>query len=137
MFDLSDKQQISGLLARFGLDEVEVNIYLYLLQNGSRTPLDLSREISINRSRVYRYIEKLVSKKLIEVTGESRGRKLKASNPQNLELLVSDGELKVKSQRDVLPDLIKRLTGLPTQLEREFEVKYFHGQEGLKQMLWN
>ena len=26
---------------------------------------------------------------------------------------------------------------MPTQLEREFEVKYFHGQEGLKQMLWN
>jgi sugar-specific transcriptional regulator TrmB len=137
MFDLANKQIVPSLLGRFGLDEIEAQVYLYLLQNGSRTPLDLSREISINRSRIYRYIDRLVGKKLVEVSGEERGRKLKASNPSNLELLIQEEELKAKSQREVLPELLKELTRLPAKLEKEFEVRHYHGIEGLRQMLWN
>lgn len=132
-----NKQQTLNQLTQFGLDEVEANIYLHLLENGPRTPLELSRQVNINRSRIYRYLDKLISKKLIEILTDGRGKKLKASNPQNLQLLVEEIEENLKSQKEALPDLISGLIDIPAVSHREFEVKYYYGKEGLKQMLWN
>lgn len=132
-----NKQIISDQLNRFGFDEIEVQIYLHLLQGGPKTPLDLSRETNVNRSRIYRYLEKLRSKKLIEEVKVGRGITLKASNPSNLELLIHEKERELAEQKTSLPALLKELTELPTELEKVFEVKYYHGPEGLKQLMWN
>lgn len=132
-----NKQHILDQFRLYGLDEIEAKIYLHLLQSGSLSPLNLSREISINRSRIYRYIDKLVSKKLVELIMEGRGKKLKASDPGNLELLFQEKEHKAKMQREILPDLLKELIKLPAMLEKEFELRHYYGIEGIRQMLWN
>lgn len=132
-----NKQLISDQLGIFGLDDVEIPLYLHLLQNGPKTPLDLSRETNVNRSRIYRYLDRLKTKKLIEENAVGRGISLKAANPKNLELLVHEKERELKEQKASLPTLLKELTGLPGELEKVFEVKYYHGPEGLKQLMWN
>ncbi len=132
-----NKQLIIDQLGQFGLDEVEVQIYLHLLQNGPKTPLDLSRETNVNRSRIYRYLDRLKAKKLIEENAVGRGISLKAANPSNLELLVHEKERELTQQKASLTQLLKELTGLPRELEKVFEVKYYHGLEGLKQLMWN
>lgn len=132
-----NKQIIISQLNSFGLDEIEAKIYLHLLEKGAQTPLELSRDININRSKIYRYIERLTGKKLVEMSNAERGLRLKASNPQNLELLIYEKELEVKNQKDQLPDILKELTMQSSNLPRSFEVKHYHGTDGLKQMLWN
>lgn len=132
-----NKQIIISQLTNFGLDEVEAKIYLHLLDKGPQKPLDLSRDINVNRSRIYRYIDKLIAKKLIEVSNVERGKRLKASLPQNLELLIYEKEQEIKSQKENLPEILKELTNLPQNLQKSIEIKHYHGTDGLKQMLWN
>lgn len=136
MSDLTNKF-IADSLKTFGLDEIEAKIYLYLLANGPQTPLELSRQISVNRTRIYRYIEKLQNKKLIEISGEPRGKKLMAASPTNLNLLVQEEDLKLKAQKEALPELLKDLSTLPARAQKEFQVRSYKGVEGIKQMLWN
>lgn len=132
-----NKQIIASQLSSFGLDEVEARIYLYLLENGTRTPLNLSRDTNINRSRIYRYLDKLKFKKLIEEVNLGRGITLKASNPGNFELLILEREQELKTQKDNLPAILKELTALGSDPHKSIEIKHYHGTDGLKQMLWN
>lgn len=131
-----NKQLISTQLGQFGLDDAEVQIYLNLLQSGPKTPLDLSRETGVNRTKIYRYIERLKSKKLVEETYMGRGLQLKATGPEALELLIFEKERQVRAQKELLPDLVKELA-TPAVRQSTFEIKHYHGQEGLKQMMWN
>lgn len=132
-----NKQIIVTQLNSFGLDEVEAKIYLHLLEKGAQTPLELSRNININRSKIYRYIERLTAKKLIEMSNAERGLKMKASNPQNLELLIYEKEQETKRQKESLQDLLKELSTASPNVGKSFEIKHYHGTDGLKQMLWN
>src|SRR3989339_1952405 len=115
-----NKQILLSQLESFGLDKIEVDIYLFLLENGSKTPLDLSRETNINRSRIYRYLDKLKAKKLIEESNIGRGLKLKASDPQNLELLIHEQEYSLQKQKEMFPEIMNELSSLPSRLENKF-----------------
>ena len=132
-----NKQISIQQLSTLGFDEAESTIYLHLLENGPKTLLELSREANVNRSKIYRHLDSLRAKKLIEEISGSRGKKLQASSPKNLELLILEQENQLKLQKETIQNLIADLTSLPTNLEKIFEVKHYHGSEGLKQMLWN
>ena len=132
-----NKQIITTQLTQFGLDEVEVQIYLSLLEKGEKTPLDLSRETNINRSKIYRYLDRLKLKHLIEETDKGRGLRLKAANPDSFQLLILEKERELKNQKELLPDIVKELASLPGSARSGFEIKHYHGTDGLKQMLWN
>ena len=132
-----NKQISKTQLINLGLEEIEANIYLYLLEYGPRTPLELSREINVDRSKVYRYVEKLVAKKLLEESNDAWGKKIQAASPKNIELFIQEKEEALHNQKQSLPSLIENLSSIPTYSKREFEVKHYRGQDGLKQMLWN
>lgn len=132
-----NKQIVLIQLQQFGLDDIEITLYIHLIESGPKTPLDLSRETSVNRSRIYRYLDRLKGKKLIEEVNLGRGIVLKASNPSNLELLILEKEQQVKTQRENLTNVIKELTILPVDQSKSIEIKHYHGEEGLKQILWN
>lgn len=132
-----NKHIITSQLAQYGLDEVEVQIYLNLLSGGAKTPLDLSRETNINRTKIYRYLDRLKAKRLIEETDRGRGLRLKAASPDSLKLLLLEAEQRLSNQKEQLPSLLTELSTLPGAAPVGFEIKHYHGTEGLKQMLWN
>ncbi|MFA6532380.1 MAG: helix-turn-helix domain-containing protein [Patescibacteria group bacterium] len=132
-----NKQLIVKQLVDIGLEEIEANIYLHLLENGPRSHLELSRETNTDRSKIYRYVEKLLKKNLIEESNDAWGKKLQAAKPDNIKLLIEKEEELFKLKKEAVPNLISELSSLPTYAEREFEVRYYRGQEGLRQMLWN
>lgn len=132
-----NKQIITTQLEQFGLDEVEITLYLHLIEKGVKTPLDLSRETSINRSRIYRYLDRLKAKKLIEEVNLGRGIVLRASNPNNLELSIIEKEQEAKNQRENLTNIVRELANFTMNQTKGIEIKHYHGTEGLKQMLWN
>ncbi|HLC91972.1 MAG TPA: helix-turn-helix domain-containing protein [Candidatus Saccharimonadales bacterium] len=132
-----NKQLLIDQLAAFGLDEVEAQIYLYLIENGPRTALQLSREINVDRSKIYRSVERLGGKKFIEQTHAAWGKKLQAASPSNIELMIKEQEDQLQTRKEGLPALIEELGKVTSYAKREFEVKHYRGQEGLRQMLWN
>lgn len=132
-----NKSVILSQLEDLGLEEAEAKIYLHLLESGSRTHLELSRETNINRSKIYRSVEKLTEKKLLEEINTFSGKKIQAVNPKNIGLLIEEEQELLNSRKTFLGELVEQLNGLPTYVQREFEVKHYRGQEGLRQMLWN
>lgn len=132
-----NKQIILDKLARLGLAEAESEIYLHLLEKGAKTPLELSRTTGINRTKMYRLLDLLNQKKLIEESFTDRGKKFKASQPSNLGLLISIEEETLRSKKDILEDTINLLGQFPIQSHLGFEVIHHRGISGLEQMLWN
>lgn len=132
-----NKSAVLTQLKGFGLEEAEAKIYLHLLENGSHAHLGLSRETGIDRSKVYRSVEKLIKKKLLEEVNTIWGKRIQAASPQNIGLLIEEEEELLNNKKASLGGLVEQLRDLPTYVQREFEVKHYHGQEGLRQMLWN
>ena len=132
-----NEQAVKEQLSRFNLSEIEIEIYLFLLKNGPKTPLEVSRGLTINRTKIYRLIEILLLKNIIERVGSERGLKIKASPPQNLQLLILSEEEKIKESKNMFPSLVQSLSSLSANTQEPFEVMSYQGVEGLKQMLWN
>ncbi len=132
-----NKQILLTQLEKYDLDETEATIYLFLLENGPQTPLQLSRALNLDRSKVYRSVEKLFQKNFLEQSHAAWGKRLQAANPHNISLLLQKEEEALQDRKKALPDLVQELSTIPTYTRREFEVKHYRGQAGLRQMLWN
>lgn len=132
-----NEQVITEQIIRLGLTEAEAQIFLHLLKTGPKTPLEISQEANINRTKIYRLIDTLRDKKLIEQFGSERGLKLRAAPPVNLELLVIASEEEAKRNRESLSNIIHTLSSFPNDINEKFEVTHYKGVDGLKQMLWN
>lgn len=132
-----NKQILGQHLSLLGLDETEILLYLNLLELGAQTPLELSRKSGVNRSKIYRYLENLSTKKLVEDVDSGRGLKIQAAKTENLGLLIKEKETLLKEQKEVLPLILTELKQLSPKINGAFQIKNFHGIEGLKQMMWN
>jgi sugar-specific transcriptional regulator TrmB len=132
-----EENQIKQKLVQLGLEEVEAQVYWYLLQNGAGTPLQISRETGLDRSKVYRCLEKLEAKTLIEEAHNTLGKSYQAASPSNLEMLLVEQEEQLSQRKAIYPDLVQQLTSSITKSRMGFEVINYKGVEGLKQMFWN
>ena len=69
---MSYQDQTSGIAAELeeilGLDELEAKVYLNLLRIGPITASALAKELDIDRARMYRIVDKLVSRNIISTT---------------------------------------------------------------------
>lgn len=66
------QDQITGIASELemilDLDELEAKVYLNLLRSGPITASALAKEIDIDRARMYRTVDKLVSRNIISTT---------------------------------------------------------------------
>ena len=60
-------------LQLFNLDEEESSVYIYLLKNSFTTALQISRDLKIGRTKVYRILDKLQQSHLAEDKLGERG----------------------------------------------------------------
>lgn len=132
-----NKQLYLNELQELGLSEEEAMLYIFLLENGPKTHLEISRETNLNRSKIYRISEKLTQKNILEESNTAWGKKIKAAPAENLELLIKADEEKLESRKRKLPNLITTLSSISSSIPGKFEVIHYKGIEGLKQMLWN
>ena len=137
LFVYMNKQLLEQHLALLGLDETEIKIYLGLFASGPQTPLELSRKSGVNRSKIYRYLERLKNRKLVEDVDSGWGLKIRVAGARNLELMIKERESDLEEQKEVLPLVLTELKALEPKLSEEFQIKSYHGLEGLKQMMWN
>lgn len=122
------------VMKQIGLTAKHVVVYETLLTKPSSTPLQIAHETKLNRSSLYRYLEELRKKGLVELILGDKTCKY-AADPLGLTQYLLSEEVRVENLKKTIPSLVASLARRNNY--KESEVKYFRGVEGLKQMLWN
>lgn len=125
--DSLDKKLIS-----FGFTTSEVVVYLTLIQNGWLTVLELSRKISIKRPTLYRIIETMVRKGMLEVKLGDKTTYYSASNPDQLSSVVSEKEQELKDIKSVYGDIVDSLKLLAQKKAKETDVMFYRDKRGIE-----
>lgn len=124
-------------LQTLGFSDDEIEVYLYLLEQGTKTPLQVSRALKLPRTRVYRITESLMSKDVISEQIDNRGSQFVASHPDNLQSMVSMEKAKIEEKEAILGVLIPDLSSRMSSLQESSHVRFYRGLVGLKQVTWN
>lgn len=125
-------------LLKYGLDENEAKIYLFLLENSAKPALKISRELKLARTKVYRILDKLTEKGLVAHELQSAGLKFLAESPQKLSLLLTAQEKAVQQLEAQHSQLVTQLETLAQAYSSGgSEVRYYSGLDGLKQVTYN
>ena len=123
------------VIKQIGLTDKHAVVYEALLQNPGTTPLVLARETKLNRSSLYRYLEELREKGLVELVLDDKSSRYEAKSDGLNQYLLGE-EARVETLKTTIPRLTEELANVGKKAG-ESEVKYFRGVDGLKQMLWN
>jgi sugar-specific transcriptional regulator TrmB len=133
---LIDKEAIRAYFSRLGLESEIADMYLALHAYGPQTISELSRTSKVERTRIYRLIDKLLASNLIEVESHYKRGIIKAAPIANLHILINEKEQELKSLQDEL-GLIEQVLARNSLDSSNTRVQFYHGPEGIRQMLWN
>lgn len=133
---VDNKNTILQRLKLLNLGADEAQLYVDLLR-GPSTHLRLSRTTGINRSKVYRLVERLEKKSLVGVRNDDRGTFVIAADPATLEVYLIAQEEKIRAQREAFQGLLPLLQMIKNRDASSFIVNTYEGEEGFKQMLWH
>ncbi len=128
---------IQQLLLNFGITAEEITIYLALLEKSPQSALELSKQLNMGRTKVYRLLEDLGEKGLVATNVDEHGNKFSANSPKQLELLLKQKESDLEDLKQKSSGLFTELEKLTSQTQGETKVLYYKGIEGLKQITWN
>lgn len=128
---------IKGGLAALGLSQDEVEVYLALLRLPA-SPLEVSRQTGLKRTKVYSILELLEKRSLVARQADHRGAFFAVTETINLGIQLSEQEAKLKEQQAMLHQLLPMLGALRgVDRASPFAVRTYEGVEGFKQMLWH
>ncbi|MDD3647912.1 MAG: helix-turn-helix domain-containing protein [Candidatus Dojkabacteria bacterium] len=125
------------LLSTFGMSRNESSIYLLLLESGDMTALDISRRTGIVRTTVYRTLEKLQERGLVNEVIKENGRQFSANPYENLNLTLLDREQQLDSLQRNWTETLELFSNLIKEDIPRSKIEYYSGVEGLKQVTWN
>ena len=129
-------QIISEFLEKLGFTSEAASLYIALTQYGPLTLLEASRKANLERTKLYRLVDELKDKGLIEEIPAYKRRTIKAASLSTLEMMVKEQDIKSKTLSGTLPAFSHALQSL-TQNVSTNNVIYYHGREGIKQMTWH
>lgn len=127
---------IRDFLTKLGFEKEEIKLYTSIFQKGPVTLLEASRLSGLDRTKLYRIVDPLIKKKLIEEVPQYKRRTIKACDITTIELLIKEKELQDQYLINTLPSFSHALGTLSQPLQ-ESKVIYYKGVEGIRQMTWN
>ncbi|HSW66626.1 MAG TPA: helix-turn-helix domain-containing protein [Bacillota bacterium] len=133
---LTDTSAIRSYFMKLGLEPEIADLYLALHSHGPQSISELSRTSKVERTRIYRLIDRLMETNLIEVEAHSKRGIIKAAPIANLHILISQKEQELKGLQDEL-ELIEQVLARNTLSSPASRVQFYSGVEGRKQMMWN
>jgi sugar-specific transcriptional regulator TrmB len=133
---LTDVVAIRTYFGKLGLEQEIADLYLALHVHGPQTISELARNSKVERTRVYRLINKLLDSNLIEVETHYKRGIIKAAPIANLHILITQKEQELRSLQDEL-DLVQQVLARNSLSSPTTRVQFYHGREGIRQMLWN
>ena len=124
-------------LEPYGLSSEESKVYLELLENSTLSALQLSRNLHLGRTKVYRILDKLISKELVVQKLKDSGLTFIANSPSQLELLLTKKEGELATLRANLPKIVEQLETQSQSGMQGSQTLYYRGTKGLSQVNWN
>ena len=131
---LNDVIAFRNYFAKLGLEQEIADIYLSLYSNGPQNISALSRSSGIERTRIYRLIDKLLDSNLVELEMQNKRGLIKAAPISNLRLLINQRQEKLKNLTDEL-ELLEQTMSRSSLSHANTRVQFFFGAAGIRQML--
>ncbi|HEX9153228.1 MAG TPA: helix-turn-helix domain-containing protein [Candidatus Saccharimonadales bacterium] len=132
----TEENAVRTYFAKLGLASEIADIYLALYTNGPQNISELSRSSGVERTRIYRLIDKLLDTNLIELESHYKHGVIKAAPIANLNILISKREQELKSLQDEL-ELIEQVLARNSISSPATRMQFYNGSAGVKQMYWN
>ncbi|HSX17178.1 MAG TPA: helix-turn-helix domain-containing protein [Patescibacteria group bacterium] len=131
-----DTSAVRSYFAKLGLEPEIADLYLILHAYGPQTITALARNAGVERTRVYRLLDKLTTTNLVETETQYKRVILRAAPIMNLQILLTEREQEVRSLQDEL-QVIHNSLNAPADQSHLTRVQFYRGPEGNKQMFWN
>lgn len=128
---------ILDFLKNLGLTDEESVLYMTLLEKGPQTILELSRQSGLDRTGVYRLVERLKEHSVVEEIEEDNKKVMRAVDVSILEFMVRKKESVVKELRENLPIIEKHFSSLEKAYQPGTNIRFFKGLDGIRQQVWN
>lgn len=132
----TDTEIVHTYFAKLGLEPEIADIYLALHTHGPQSISALARNSGVERTRIYRLIDKLLESNLIEVETQYKRGIIHAAPISNLNILISQREQELQSLQDEL-SLIEQVLKRNSLSSPATRVQFYQGSEGVKQVFWN
>lgn len=130
---------INRSIKKLGISDEESLVYLYIAEKGVATALEISKKLSMGRTKVYRILDKLYTLGLTEQKLGSRGFIFELKPLSSLDNLLMQKESELAELKGAMPTLIDKIKALQisTAVRDECKVLYYEGAKGLEQITWN
>ena len=132
-----DTDAVRRYFAKLGLEPEIADLYLILHAYGPQTISALARNAGVERTRIYRLLDKLTSTNLVETEKQYKRIILHAAPIMNLQILLSEREQQLRGLQSELQYLQEQLATPAHQKSHATRVQFYRGLEGNKQMFWN
>ncbi|MDO8451858.1 MAG: helix-turn-helix domain-containing protein [bacterium] len=129
-------QIIRDFVQKLGFTSEESKIYLSLIQKGPQTLLGVSRVSGIERTKLYRMIDALTERGLVEQIPSDKRLIIQATGLNTLEMMVKERERENKLLSESFPFVTGAFNVL-SQKTDENQVIYYRGVEGIRTMTWH
>lgn len=126
---------ISNYILELGFSEEAGALYGALVEKGPLTILEASRATGIERTALYRLIDDLTARGLIEELLEQKSRRIQAVSTHQIKDILESEKKRVEKLTNEFGELEKVIQSLPTN--HSTQVRYYRGVAGIKQILWN
>ncbi len=127
---------IRNYFAKLDFEPEIADLYLALHAHGPQSISELSRNAQVERTRIYRLIDRLMESNLIEVEMQHRRGIIKAAPIANLRILIAQKAQDLKSLQDEL-EMLEQVLARNSLSDPASRVQFYPGLAGRKQMLWN
>lgn len=135
--DVISQKQVAELLSELNFSNDEVSVYEALLKYGSLTKLELSRRSGVNRTKVYRIVESLVKRGVVEDVIDAYSTTVSLTGVDVLRRMLKDQEQKIEQLKSGIPMLESLFANVQQLTDKQTKVVFYRGHDGIRQMAWN
>jgi sugar-specific transcriptional regulator TrmB len=116
---------IAGELGKLGLSKKEASLYLHLLEKGSATVLEISKDTRISRPTIYRTLQELQMRELVFADKEKKKSFFSASSPDSLLRVLKIKKRRVEEQEREFLRIISVLQSKYHLLSNKNEIRSY------------
>lgn len=126
---------ISLYIQELGFSQEAGRLYSELVTKGPLTILEASRATAIERTALYRLIDDLTGRGLVEELMEHKTRRLQAVATNKIMDILESEKKRVQKLDSEFGEFENIINAMPQS--NTTQVRYFRGITGIKQILWN
>jgi hypothetical protein len=132
----TDTTLIQTFFAKMQLEPEIADIYLSLYANGPQTIAALSRSSKVERTRIYRLVDRLTEANLIEIDNRTKRAIIKAAPISNVRILIERRQAELRNLTDEL-GLIEQTLARNSLSNPSSRIQTYQGPKAIRQMLLN